>query len=93
MISSNLDLKNDKPFYLQLTEAIKGRITDNTWRLGMMIPSENELAKEYQLQSPVIAGTAQDYLEARDAGYGDEAHSSVIRLLEEKADVYVRSPK
>jgi len=47
MISSNLDLKNDKPFYLQLAEAIKGRITDNTWRLGMMIPSENELAKEY----------------------------------------------
>ena len=53
----------------------------------------NELAKEYKLQCPVIAGTAQDYLEARDAGHGDEAHSSIIRLLEEKADVYVRSPK
>lgn len=49
MISSNLDLQNDKPLYLQLVEAIKGRIAQNFWSLGMMIPSENELAKDFAI--------------------------------------------
>jgi len=49
MISSNLDLKNDKPLYLQLAEAIKTRISQNIWSLGMMIPSENELAKDFNI--------------------------------------------
>ncbi len=51
----------------------------------------NELAAEYSLACPVIAGSARDYREARDAGYGDEAHSSVIRVLEGRAGVEVRS--
>jgi len=49
MIASNLDLKNDKPLYLQLAEAIKTRIAQNIWSLGMMIPSENELARDFNI--------------------------------------------
>lgn len=49
MIPSGLDLKNDKPLYLQLAEAIKSRIAQNIWSLGMMIPSENELAKDFDI--------------------------------------------
>lgn len=49
MIASNLDLQNDKPLYLQLAETIKARIAQNIWSLGMMIPSENELAKDFDI--------------------------------------------
>lgn len=49
MISSGLGLKNDKPLYLQLADAIKTRIAQNIWSLGMMIPSENELAKDFDI--------------------------------------------
>lgn len=49
MISTGLDLKNDKPLYLQLADAIKTRIAQNIWSLGMMIPSENELAKDFDI--------------------------------------------
>jgi GntR family transcriptional regulator len=49
MISTSLDIKNDKPLYLQLAEAIKTRIAQNIWSLGTMIPSENELAKDFNI--------------------------------------------
>jgi GntR family transcriptional regulator len=34
---------------LQLAEIIKTRIAENIWSLGMMIPSENELAREFDI--------------------------------------------
>ncbi len=43
----DIDFKNEKPLYLQLVEAIKQRISSNTWKIGMMIPSENELSREF----------------------------------------------
>lgn len=49
MISAELDLKNEKPLYLQLVEAIKARIAGSVWSLGMMIPSENELARDFDI--------------------------------------------
>ena len=42
-----IDIQNDKPLYLQLVDAIKARISQNFWHLGMMIPSENVLSKEF----------------------------------------------
>lgn len=41
-----IDVQNEKPLYLQVIDTIKARISQNFWHLGMMIPSENELAKE-----------------------------------------------
>jgi GntR family transcriptional regulator len=49
MTSTGLDIKNEKPLYLQLAEAIKARIAQNVWSLGMMIPSENELAEDFNI--------------------------------------------
>lgn len=46
MNQSSLDIKNEKPLYLQLVEAIKQKISSNIWKIGMMIPSENELSRE-----------------------------------------------
>lgn len=45
----NIDIANEKPLYLQLVDVIKGRVFSNSWRQGMKIPSENELAKEFNL--------------------------------------------
>lgn len=42
-----IDITNEKPLYLQLAEAIKQKISSNTWKIGMMIPSENELSREF----------------------------------------------
>lgn len=49
MVTSNLDMKDERPLYQQLAEAIKGRISENVWSLGMMIPSENDLAKDFNI--------------------------------------------
>lgn len=46
MNQTSIDFKNEKPLYLQLVEAIKQKISSNTWKIGMMIPSENELSRE-----------------------------------------------
>ena len=47
MNQTSIDFKNEKPLYLQLVEAIKQRIASNTWKIGMMIPSENELSRDF----------------------------------------------
>lgn len=44
-----IDLADQRPLYIQLAEAIKQKITRNQWTLGMMTPSENELAAEFQV--------------------------------------------
>lgn len=49
MIISKIDFKNEKPLYLQLVEVVKQRVVSNSWQQGMKIPSENELAKEFNL--------------------------------------------
>lgn len=49
MNRNRIDLKNEKPLYLQLVEAIKQKISSNTWKIGMMIPSENELSREFDI--------------------------------------------
>jgi len=49
MNQASIDFKNEKPLYLQLVEAIKQKISSNTWKIGMMIPSENELSKELKV--------------------------------------------
>lgn len=46
MKQTRVDFKNEKPLYLQLVEDIKQKISSNIWKIGMMIPSENELSKE-----------------------------------------------
>lgn len=46
MKQTRIDFKNEKPLYLQLVEDIKQKISSNIWKIGMMIPSENELSKE-----------------------------------------------
>lgn len=46
---SNIDIAKDKPLYLQLVDVIKEKVTSNTWTQGSKIPSENELAKEFDL--------------------------------------------
>jgi len=45
----SIDFKNEKPLYLQLVEAVKQRISNNIWSLGMMIPSENELSRDFNV--------------------------------------------
>lgn len=42
-----IDFKNEKPLYLQLVEIIKRLVVENSWRQGMKIPSENEMAREF----------------------------------------------
>lgn len=49
-----IDYKNDKPLYHQVVDIIKKRIAENVWSLGMMIPSENELAKEFNISAGTI---------------------------------------
>lgn len=48
------DFKNDKPLYIQVVELIKHRIATNVWSLGMMIPSENELAREFDISAGTV---------------------------------------
>ena len=45
--ASKLDIKNSRPFYLQLTDLIKEQIGCKIWQLDEMIPSEYELADMY----------------------------------------------
>lgn len=45
----NIDIKNEKPLYLQLVDVVKHRVSSNSWQQGTKIPSENELAKEFNL--------------------------------------------
>lgn len=49
MNQTSIDFKNEKPLYLQLAEAIKQKISSNVWKIGMMIPSENELSRELEV--------------------------------------------
>ncbi len=49
MNHSKIDFKNEKPLYLQLVEVVKQRVISSNWQQGMKIPSENELAKEFNL--------------------------------------------
>ncbi|PLX66675.1 MAG: GntR family transcriptional regulator [Denitrovibrio sp.] len=58
MAIKDLNVQNEKPLYIQLVELIKERIADNIWSIGMMIPSENELARELD----VSAGTVKKAL-------------------------------
>ena len=44
-----IDFSNKTPLYAQVVEAIKHKISSNQWTLGMMISSENELAKEFNV--------------------------------------------
>ncbi|MEO0729925.1 MAG: GntR family transcriptional regulator [Pseudomonadota bacterium] len=47
------------PLYAQLTARLRDRIRHEDWRAGMVIPSESDLAREYQ----VSVGTARKALE------------------------------
>ncbi|MEO1693939.1 MAG: GntR family transcriptional regulator [Pseudomonadota bacterium] len=47
------------PLYMQLTSRLRDRIRHEDWRAGMVIPSESDLAREYQ----VSVGTARKALE------------------------------
>ena len=49
-----VDVKNEKPLYLQLVDAIKARVNQNFWHLGMMIPSEHKLAKEFNISAGTV---------------------------------------
>lgn len=49
MVNQDIDFKNEKPLYLQLVKIIKQRVVKNSWQPGMKIPSENEMAKEFDL--------------------------------------------
>ncbi len=49
MTVRRIDFSNAKPLYAQVVEAIKHKISSNQWTLGMMISSENELAKEFNV--------------------------------------------
>ena len=55
-----LDLQSEKPLYLQLAEVVKSRIAEKEWELGMMIPSENQLAKDFDIS----VGTVKNALNA-----------------------------
>lgn len=49
-----IDFSDEKPLYAQVVEAIKQKISNNYWTLGMMISSENELAKEFDVSVGTI---------------------------------------
>lgn len=49
MSQANIDISKAKPLYLQLVDLIREKVFSNNWRQGMKIPSENELAKEFNL--------------------------------------------
>ena len=49
-----INIKNEKPLYLQVIDTIKARITQNFWHQGMMIPSENELARELGVSAGTV---------------------------------------
>lgn len=49
MKQPHIDMQSNKPLYMQLVEAIKQKISSNSWKIGMMIPSENELSKEFNI--------------------------------------------
>ena len=49
MNPTSIHFKNEKPLYIQLVEAIKQRISNNIWSLGMMTPSENDLSREFNV--------------------------------------------
>ncbi len=44
-----IDIKDDLPLYVQLTNLIKRQISEKFWKLDEMIPSENELAATYNV--------------------------------------------
>lgn len=49
MGNNGIDFTNERPLYLQLVEIIKQRVIENSWQPGMKIPSENEMAREFDL--------------------------------------------
>ena len=49
MTVRHIDFSNKMPLYAQVVDAIKHKISSNQWTLGMIISSENELAKEFNV--------------------------------------------
>ena len=49
-----LDRNNPKPLYMQLEEILRSAITDGTWQPSQLIPSENELSKEYGISRMTV---------------------------------------
>ena len=54
MSKVQIDLSKDQPLYSQVMEAIKQKIANNHWTPGMLISSENELAKEFAVSVGTI---------------------------------------
>ncbi len=74
MTVRHIDFTNAKPLYAQVIEAIKHKISSNQWTLGMMISSENELAKEFNVSvgtvKKALGVMVQDGLLYRRQGRG-----------------------
>lgn len=49
-----INIQNEKPLYMQVIDTIHARISQNFWHQGMMIPSENELAKELGVSAGTV---------------------------------------
>ena len=63
-----------KPLYLQVKESLLNRVVSGEWKPGAILPSETELAREYNLSQGTIrkavAGMADDGIVTRHAGKG-----------------------
>lgn len=54
MAGQAIDLSREEPLYVQVMEEIRKKIVSNHWSQGMMIPSENELIKEFNVSSGTV---------------------------------------
>lgn len=69
-----LDRQSVKPLHQQMEELIRANLASGEWKAGQMIPSENELGREYGLSRMtvrnVVTKLVQERLLVRIAGKG-----------------------
>jgi GntR family transcriptional regulator len=54
MLIENIDRHSKLPYYQQLYEILRGKITRGEWESGDMIPPESELVEQYQVSRSTV---------------------------------------
>jgi len=77
-IMEKINKKNKIPLYIQIQKIIKTRIENNIYQKGTLIPSENELSKEFGVTRFTIRN-AMKGLQKEDLIYTEKGKGSLVK--------------
>jgi GntR family transcriptional regulator len=77
MLIENIDRHSKLPYYQQLYEILRGKITRGEWESGDMIPPESELVEQYQVSRSTVRQVL-DMLVQEDLIYRQRGRGSFV---------------